>query len=45
VKEMVRLMLMHLIKISLEKPEEDMAIEWGNIVSVDFNVRLSRREI
>lgn len=31
--------------MTLEKPDLDMAIEWGNIVSVDFNVWLSRRHV
>jgi hypothetical protein len=44
-KEMIVTTLMNVIKITLENPKEDMAIEWGNIVSVDFNVRLARRPI
>ncbi|KAH7310185.1 putative cytochrome P450 [Rhexocercosporidium sp. MPI-PUGE-AT-0058] len=31
--------------ITLENPKDDMAIEWGNIVSVDFNVMLARRKV
>ena len=30
--------------MTLEKPKEDMHITWGNIVSVDFEVRLSPRK-
>ncbi|KAF4537431.1 Cytochrome p450 [Lasiodiplodia theobromae] len=30
-------------KISLENPDQDMHITWGNIVSVDFRARLERR--
>lgn len=41
--EIIVSILMIIIKINLENPKEDMAIEWGNIVSVDFNVRLARR--
>lgn len=37
-----KISLMHM-KITLENPKDDMLIEWGNIVSVDFNVTLARR--
>ncbi|KAJ5525436.1 cytochrome P450 [Penicillium frequentans] len=31
-------------EFTLERPDEDMKITWGNIVSVDFDVRLKHRQ-
>ncbi|OQE44191.1 hypothetical protein PENCOP_c002G04273 [Penicillium coprophilum] len=32
-------------EITLDKPDEDFKINWGDIISVDFDLRLKHRRV